>query len=86
MSQGLTNRNASNKTRKKTAPGTQETKSYGIYEKIELKKNRHGNFEPNLKTKITSTENSSRANSQEKRILEILEKFKHTKLSEIESR
>ena len=46
----------------------------------------HGNFEPSLKRKTTSTENSSRANSQEKMILMIPEEFKHTELSEIISR
>ena len=47
---------------------------------------RHGNFNPSLKTKITSTTNSSRANTQEKRILKIPEKFSHTKLGEVDSR
>ena len=47
---------------------------------------RYGNFKPSIKTIITSTENSSQANTQEKRILTIPEKFKHTKLGEIDSR
>ena len=46
----------------------------------------HGNFEPSLKTKITSMANSSRANTQEKRILTIPEEFKHTKPGKIISR
>ena len=47
---------------------------------------RHGSFEPSLKSKITSTANSSQANPQERRILTIPEEFKHTKLGEIISR
>ena len=46
----------------------------------------NGNFEPIIISKISSMENSSRANTQEQRFQTNQEKFKHTKLGEIDSR
>ena len=84
-----------NKTRKETSRSLRETKQgkkrHGIREKQKRRRkynknrNRHGNFEPSLKSKITSTANLSRANSQERRILKIPEEFKHTKFVEIDN-
>ena len=70
------NQNKTNKTIKETTWDLRRRKNG----------NRHGNFNPSLKPKSTSTENLSRANTQEKMILMIPEKFKHTKLGEIKSR
>ena len=57
----------------------QEKKRHGIYDKIK-NRNRHGKSEPSLETRSISPENLSRAHTQEKTILTIPEKFKHTKL------
>ena len=77
------NQSILNKTRKETA---QVCKKRNRTRKKNKNGNRHGNFEPSLKSKITSTENSIRAYSIEKRILTIPEEFKHTELSEIISK
>ena len=45
--------------------------------------NRHGKFDPSLKSKITSTANLSQAYTQERGILMIPEEIKHTKIIEI---
>ena len=64
------------------AQGPRETK---MNEKIEKRKQARKLQAKSLK-KITSTENSRRDNSQEKRILTIPEEFKHIELGEIISR
>ena len=51
-----------------------------------MKQKRAQQLSAKSKTKTTSTENSSQINTQEKRILTIPEKFKHTELGEIDSR